>query len=95
MSLNRTEKLWIVNVVTFILLSIMILTGVVLWLLHGGGPVRRGGGWFHMLRDVHTWTALFFVVSVGVHLLLHRSYIRNQMTKMMDKGGTTVESRRR
>ena len=81
---NKAAKLWIVNLLSFILFSILTFTGLINWLLLPRG--YRGGGGFlislrHFLREVHEWTALLFIVIVLVHLVLHWSYIKSNLNK--------------
>jgi len=77
-------KLWIVNVISFILFSLLGLTGLINWLIlpPGDGP-RRGLGRSvrHFLVEVHEWTALLFMIVIVVHIVLHWSYIRTNLRK--------------
>jgi len=84
MAINRSAKLWYVNVTSFILFAILASTGSINWLLLPRGS--RGGGGFlssilHFLRDVHEWTALLFILTVVVHIVLHWGYIRSRLKK--------------
>ena len=84
MQSNKAAKLWLVNILSFILFSILAFTGLINWLLLPRG--YRGGGGFlislrHFLREVHEWTALVFIVIVLVHLVLHWAYIKSNLKK--------------
>jgi len=77
-------KLWTVNIVTFILFSLLAVTGLINWrvLPHGGG--RREGILIeirHLLMEVHTWLAMLFLLAVAIHLMLHWSYIKANLKK--------------
>jgi hypothetical protein len=84
MSMNKSAKLWFVNIFSFVLFSILTLTGLINWLFvpRGGGA---GGGFTvllrHFLRDVHEWTALLFIIMTLIHLALHWSYIKSNLQK--------------
>jgi hypothetical protein len=81
---NKVAKLWIVNILSFILFSILTFTGLINWLLLPRG-YRGGGGVLislrHFLREVHEWTVLLFIFIVLVHLVLHWSYIKSNLNK--------------
>jgi hypothetical protein len=76
---NKANQLWFINLVSFLLFSILGVTGMINWLLLPRGP-GSGGGFLialrHFLRDVHQWTALGFIVVVAIHLFLHWGYIK-------------------
>ncbi len=81
---DKAAKLWIVNVLSFILFSILTFTGLINWLLLPGG--YRGGQGFlislrHLLRAIHEWSALLFIFIVLVHLVLHWSYIKSNLNR--------------
>ncbi len=84
MSMNKAAQLWFVNIFSFVLFSILTLTGLINWLFvpRGGGA---GGGFTvtlrHFLRDVHEWTALMFIIMTIVHLALHWTYIKSNLQK--------------
>lgn len=81
---TRTFRLWIVNVISFILFSLLGLTGLIncLILPTGDGP-RRGfqRSLRHFLVEVHEWTALLFMIVIVVHIVLHWSYIKSNLEK--------------
>ena len=82
---KKESKRWTVNVISFVLLAILLTTGLINWLIlprgHGGD-----GGIFvslrHFLMAIHEWTAILFLITIAVHLLLHKSYIQANL-----KGG--------
>jgi hypothetical protein len=84
MTMNKSAKLWFVNIISFILFAILTLTGLINWLF-----VPRGGGAHegfpvllrHFLRDVHEWTALMFIVMILIHFTLHWAYIKSNLKK--------------
>jgi hypothetical protein len=83
MSMNKAAKLWFVNIFSFVLFSILTLTGLINWLFvpRGGGA---GGGFTsirHFLREVHEWSALLFIIMTLVHLALHWTYIKSNLQK--------------
>jgi hypothetical protein len=84
MSNNKMEKLWFINIISFVLFMVLALTGLIDWLLIPGG--YRGEGGFmisikHFLRGIHEWSALLFIVVVVVHLIMHWSYIKSNLKK--------------
>ena len=84
MATQKHLKLWTVNVVSFLLFILLAATGLINWLVlprGGGGGQRFLAGIRHFLMDAHAWLALLFIVVVAVHLLLHRSYIKANLTK--------------
>jgi thiosulfate reductase cytochrome b subunit len=73
---------WSINVVAFVLFVLMLITGVAAWLLpHGGGPTSAVYGLRQGLRTVHQVGALLFFLTIGIHLLLHGRYIRQNLKK--------------
>ncbi len=80
---EKVFKLWIVNVISFLLLSLLGLTGLINWLLLPRG-YGQGAGFLvslrHSLVTIHEWAALLFMVVIGVHLSLHWAYVK----KMVD-----------
>jgi hypothetical protein len=85
MSNNKGETLWFVNVLSFILFSILTITGLINWLIITGG--YRGEGGFlmslrHFFRGIHEWTALLFIIVVVIHLVLHWPYIKSHLKKL-------------
>jgi hypothetical protein len=84
MSMNKAAKLWIINVFSFVLFSILTLTGLINWLFVPRGGGGQGGFLVllrHFLREVHEWTALLFIVMTLIHLILHWTYIKSNLQK--------------
>lgn len=84
MSNGKSSKLWIVNVISFILFIILCGTGLINWLVLPRGYEARGGflvSLRHFLTDFHGWIALIFMVVIAVHIILHWSYIKNNLKK--------------
>ncbi len=82
MSMNKGATLWIVNVFSFVLFSILSLTGLINWLfVPKGGGGGFAGNFRHFLREVHEWTALLFIVMVVIHTVLHWTYIKANLQK--------------
>ena len=78
--LGKPSRLWIVNVISFFLFSLLSITGLVNWWLLPRGYYRSGAGFLvslkHSLVTVHEWTALLFIIVIGVHILLHWAYVK-------------------
>jgi thiosulfate reductase cytochrome b subunit len=73
---------WIVNRVAFVLFILLLITGTTAWLLpHGGGPSGALYGLRQALRAVHQVGALLFSITIGIHLLLHARYIRQNLKR--------------
>jgi hypothetical protein len=84
MSNNKGATLWTVNMVSFILFIVLTVTGLINWLLIPGGYRGEGGflmSFRHLLREIHEWTALLFIIVVVIHLMLHGPYIRANLKK--------------
>jgi hypothetical protein len=84
MSMNKAEKLWFVNIISFGLLSILTLTGLINWLFIPRGGGAEGGFTVllrHFLRQVHEWAALMFIVIILIHLSLHWTHIKSNLQK--------------
>jgi hypothetical protein len=84
MSNNKAEKLWVVNIISFILLMVLAVTGLINWLLVPGGYRTEGGFMMslrHFLREIHEWTGLFFIIIILIHIMLHWSYIKSNLKK--------------
>jgi len=81
---NKAAKLWFVNIASFILFSVLTVTGLTNWLLLPRGYKAAGGFLIslrHFLRGVHKWTAVLFILVVLVHLVLHWKYIKSNLKK--------------
>lgn len=75
---DKSRRLWIVNVASFLALGLLAVTGLVNWLLpRGGGPsVLR-----HGVVVVHEWAAVAFLVLVGLHVMLHWGYVQANLRR--------------
>lgn len=81
---GKPSKLWIVNVISFLLFSLLSVTGLINWLLLPRGYGSRGGFLVsvrHALVTVHEWTALLFMIIIGIHISLHWTYIKKTLDK--------------
>ena len=84
MANTRAFRLWIVNVVSFILFILLSVTGLINWvILPKGYGATRGFlvGLRHVLIEIHEWTALLFMVIIIIHIILHWAYIKNNLKK--------------
>ena len=81
---SRSHQLWLVNIMSFILFSILTITGLINWLLLPRGP-GSGGGFVismrHFLRDIHQWAGLGLIIVVVIHLILHKGYIKSNLQR--------------
>ena len=81
---EKLSRLWIVNVISFFLFSLLGVTGLINWLLLPRG-YGQGASFLvslrHSLLTMHEWTALFFMIVIGVHISLHWAYVK----KMLDR----------
>lgn len=80
----RALKLWIVNIVSFLLFVMLGVTGLINWvILPKGYAAQKGGlvGLRHFLVEVHEWAALLFMTTIAIHILLHWTYVRNNLKK--------------
>ena len=81
---GKLSRLWIVNVVSSFLFSLLSATGLINWLLL---PRRYGSsaGFLvslrHFLVTVHEWTALLFIIMIGVHISLHWAYVKKNLDR--------------
>jgi len=84
MAAGRFLKLWIVNVISFILFFILCGTGFLNWLVLPRGYEARGSflvSLRHFLIALHEWTALIFMILIAVHIVLHWTYIKTNFLK--------------
>ena len=84
MSNGRSSKLWIVNVISFILFIILGSTGLLNWLVLPRGYEARGSflvSLRHFFIAFHEWAALIFMIVVAVHIVLHWPYIKSNLKK--------------
>jgi hypothetical protein len=83
MASEKASRIWIVNMISFILFSVLTVTGLINWLLPHG---NRGGGALislrHFLMGIHEWAGLFFVVVIVFHVALHWAYIKTNLKRV-------------
>ena len=79
---GKLSKLWIVNVISFFLFSLLSVTGLINWLLLPRGYGSSAGflvSLRHSLVTIHEWTALLFMIVIGVHISLHWAYVKKTL----------------
>ena len=84
MATGRSLKLWIVNVISFILFFILCGTGLLNWLVLPKGYEARGSflvSLRHFLIAFHELTALIFMIVIAVHIVVHWTYIKTNLLK--------------
>jgi hypothetical protein len=84
MSNGRSSKLWIVNVISFLLFIVLCITGLLNWLVLPKGYEARGSflvSLRHFFIAFHEWAALIFMIVVAVHIVLHWPYIKSNLKK--------------
>jgi hypothetical protein len=77
-------KLWIVNVLSFFLFSLLGVTGLINWLLLPRGHGSNAGflaSFRHFLITMHEWTGLLFMIIIGIHIALHWGYVRKNLER--------------
>jgi len=85
---GKQSRLWIVNVISFFLFSLLSVTGLINWLLLPRG-YGSGAGFLvslrHSLVTMHEWTALLFMIVIGVHIWLHWAYVKKSLDRHRGK----------
>jgi hypothetical protein len=84
MAAGRSSKLWIVNVISFVLFILLCGTGLLNWLVLPRGYEARGSflvSLRHFFIVIHEWTALIFMIATAVHIVLHWNYIKANLQK--------------
>ena len=84
MSNGRSSKLWVVNVISFLLFIVLCITGLLNWLVLPKGYEARGSflvSLRHFFIAFHEWAALIFMIVVTVHIVLHWPYIKSNLKK--------------
>ncbi|MBI9084920.1 MAG: DUF4405 domain-containing protein [Desulfobacterales bacterium] len=84
MASGKAFKLWVVNVASFVFFSLLGLTGLINWLVLPSGYEAGSGfviGLRHFLREIHEWTALGFMLCIGLHIFLHWPYVKGNLQK--------------
>ena len=81
---GRSLTLWIVNVISFVLFSILCSTGLINWLVLPRGYEGRGNflvSLRHFFIAFHEWAGLIFMVMIAIHIVLHWPYIKSNLKK--------------
>jgi hypothetical protein len=84
MSNGRSSKLFVVNIISFILFLVLSFTGLLNWFVLPRGYEARGTftvSLRHFFIAIHEWAALLFIIVLAVHLVLHWTYIRSNLKK--------------
>lgn len=84
MSNGKSSKLWIVNVISFTLFTVLSATGLINWLALPKGYQARGSFLItlrHFLLSVHEWAAVIFMIMILIHMALHWAYIKSNLKK--------------
>ena len=85
---GKLSTLWIVNVISFFLFFLLSVTGLINWLLLPRG-YGSGAGFLlslrHSLVTMHEWTALLFMIVIGVHISLHWAYVKKSLDRHREK----------
>ena len=84
MSNGRSSKIWIVNVISFLLFIVLCSTGLLNWLVLPRGYEARGSflvSLRHFFIAFHEWAALIFIIVIAVHIVLHWQYIKSNLKK--------------
>jgi len=79
---GKQSRQWIVNVISFFLFSLLSVTGLVNWLVLPRGYGSSAGflvSLRHSLVTLHEWTALLFMIVIGVHISLHWAYVKKSL----------------
>lgn len=84
MANGKSFKLWMVNVISFILFIILSGTGLLNWLVLPREFEARGSflvSLRHFFISIHEWAALIFIIVVAVHIVLHWIYLKSNFKK--------------
>ncbi len=83
MTHNKISKLWLINMLSFICFILLSLTGLINWLLPKGYQARGSSliSLRHFFVEFHQWTALAFMVIIGIHIFLHWSYVKSNLKR--------------
>jgi hypothetical protein len=84
MTNKKAFRLWIVNILSFMLFIMLGITGLINWVILQRGYGARGGYMIslrHFFIEIHEWTALVFIVIIAVHVLLHWGYVKTNLKK--------------
>ena len=75
MTMTRRDR-WRAQILLFMTIVILAVTGLINWLLPQGGAARTLR---HLLRWIHEGAALGFVTLLGVHLYAQWDVIRRNL----------------
>jgi len=84
MVIGKSLKLWVVNIISFILFLILCSTGFINWIVLPRGYEARGNflvSLRHFFIAIHEWAGLLFMVVVVIHIVLHWPYIKSNFKK--------------
>jgi mannose/fructose/N-acetylgalactosamine-specific phosphotransferase system component IID len=85
---EKASRLWIINVISFFLFSLLGVTGLINWLLLPRG-YGQGASFLvslrHSLVSMHEWAALLFMIVIGVHISLHWAYVKKNWDRYREK----------
>jgi cytochrome b subunit of formate dehydrogenase len=84
MTNKKALRLWMVNILSFMLFIMLGITGLINWVILPRGYGARGGvviSLRHFFIEIHEWTALAFILIIAVHVLLHWGYIKANLKK--------------
>jgi len=84
MSKGKSLKLWIVNVISFVLFITLCSTGLINWLVLPKGYQAKGSFLItlrHFFIAVHEWAAVIFMIMILIHMALHWGYIKSNLKK--------------
>lgn len=79
---QKSSQYLFINAVNLVLFIILALTGLFNWLL----PHGHGGEGFlislrHFFRDIHEWAGFIFIIFGAIHVVVHWTYIKRNLTK--------------
>lgn len=84
--MNQSQSVirWILNIVLFILVVLLSVTGLINWVLPGGGAPAAGIGSFihHFTKEVHEVAAVLFMAAVFIHIWLHWAYVTTHLKRL-------------
>jgi hypothetical protein len=81
---KHMRKFWLINMVSFSLLTLLCVTGFINWLVLPKGYGGTQGFLFglrHFLIGIHQWTALLFLITTAIHIAFHWGYVRANLRK--------------
>ena len=77
--MKKISKLWPINIISFVLFTLLSTTGLINWFILPKGYQLRGSflvSLRHVLIEVHQWAGLMFIIIVAMHIILHWGYIK-------------------